>query len=223
MFKVAKLDINRNPFIGLYLAASENAVIYSNFLQERTISTIVDTLKPKITCVTSIGSSYLTGLFSVLNSNGIVVPKFTEDQEISRIKKELGINVYKLDDRFSAVRNNLLANDNACIVNKKISKTDQMRIRDCLGVEVFPTKTKLPTVGSINVVTNKGLLGYNDATDEELNWLSSTLKVNAVRGTCNFGTTATSLGIAANSNGAIVGAMSTGFELGTVHQALSGE
>ncbi len=221
MFSISKLDINRNPFIGLYLSACDDFIIYSSYFPEKEISAVIAALKPKKTCVTNLGNSTLTGLFSAMNSNAVLVPSFSEKEEVKLIEKELGVNVCKIDDRFSAVKNNVILTDKACILNENMPRSEQAKIGDAVGVEVFASKISgLSVVGSVNVATNKGLLAYNHATEQELLWLSKALKVKFRRGTCNFGTVANSLGIVANSKGAVVGSISTGYELGNILSAL---
>lgn len=171
--------------------------------------------------MTNLGNSTLTGLFSAMNSNAVLVPSFAEPEEVKKIEKDLGVNVCKIDDRFSAVKNNVILTDKACILNENMSRGEQKKIGDAVGVEVFASKISgLSVVGSVNVATNKGLLAYNHASEQELLWLSKVLKVKVRRGTCNFGTVANSLGIVANSNGAVVGSISSGYELGNILSAL---
>ncbi len=222
LFSIAKLEINRNPFIGLYLSASDDFLLHSTYVPEKVATSAASILKPKKTCITNLGNSTLTGLFSVMNSNAILVPTFSERDEVKQIESELGIAVCKIDDKFSAVKNNVILTDKACILNPNMSKTQQEKIRDVVGVEVFASKISgISTVGSVNVATNKGLVAYNHAAELELNWLSKALKVKYKRGTCNFGTVANSLGIVANSTGALTGSFSTGHETGTIFEALS--
>ncbi|MFH1247040.1 MAG: translation initiation factor IF-6 [Candidatus Micrarchaeota archaeon] len=224
LFEISKVEINRNPFIGLYLSACDNFLIHSPYVPEKIAETAVSILKPKKTCVTNIGNSNLSGLFSVLNSNACLVPQFADDIEVKKIESELGVNVCKVLDSFSAIKNNVVLTDKACILNPSMPASQQEKIRDAVGVEVFSVGVgEVSTVGSLNVATNKGLLCYNRATEKEFTWLSKVLKVKAVRGTCNFGTVAISLGMVANSKGVLIGGLSTGFEVSNIFEALSGD
>ncbi len=224
MFEVKRLDIHKNPFIGLFFSCSENVLIYSPFLQSESVEKIKSVLKPDRSCCVSVGSSHLTGLFTVLNSHGVVVPEFIEENEMKKIERETGLKVCTVESRFSAVKNNVLANDEAGLVNQRVSKTQREIIAKCLGVGVEPKRISgLSTVGAINLVTNNGLIGYNNASDAELHVLSQFFNVPVVRSTCNFGTSAVGLGVVANCHGALVGSASTGFELGNVYAALSGD
>ena len=224
VYKIAKIEVHQNPFIGLYLTASDEFLLSSHYAPSRWTSVIHETLKPKKTCTVNIANSHLTGLFTIANSQCVIVPRFIEESEVKKIKHELEVNTCKIDDRFSAVKNNVVLTDKICLVNEDLPKSDQNRISDCSGVEVIPWKVNgVHMVGAVNVATNKGLLAFNNALQKEIKWLSKTFGVKPVRGTCNFGTVTTSLGITANSHGALVGSMTTGFETATIYEALSGE
>lgn len=198
-------------------------MLTSPYVSEKVINLAKTVLKPKEICITTIGNSHLTGLFSVANSHGIALPSFVEKNELRKIEL-LGLSVYEVDERFSAIKNNFLVNDKAVVINEHIPKKEYADMSKCFGVTVCTTQlNNLSTIGAVNVVTNKGLLAYNKASERELHWLANEFKVRAVRGTCNFGSVATGLGIVANSHGALVGASTSGFEMSNVFQALSGE
>ncbi|MEW5955684.1 MAG: translation initiation factor 6, partial [Candidatus Micrarchaeota archaeon] len=76
-------------------------------------------------------------------------------------------------------------------------------------------------VGSLNVVTNKGLFACNEASDEELKELEKIFGVPAGKGTANLGSPCNGLCMAANSHGAAVGELTTGFEVQRIYEALS--
>ncbi len=223
-FQVVKIEVNRNPFIGLYLTASDDAVLCSHFVPDNLLRLINDVLKPSKILPVSIADSHLTGIYTAMNSTGVALPGFTDDKTLHFIKRELGVNVCKIDDRFSAVRSNVLVNDSLCMVNAHMARGEHKKLADCFDAEVIPLKFgKVSTIGAVNVVTNKGVLAYNDASENELQLLSKAFKFKAIPATCNFGTPATSFGVIANKNGALIGSNSTGFEAGLVYEALSGE
>ncbi len=221
-FEINKLEVNRNPFIGLYFTASEDTLLCAPSIPQKDLEIAVNTLKPKKICLTFLASSTLVGLFSVANSNGVILPTFIEPSESSKIKKELAINVALIDDKYSAIRNNIVANDKGCLASDIISSQEVKKIRDCLDVEVVKSPVGgIKTVGSVNVATNEGVYGYNGMDEEYSKLLRDVLKVKVGRGTINLGTVANSLGIAANSKGAVVGSLSSGFEISSVYEALS--
>ncbi len=222
-YKVSKFEIYKNPYIGLYISTSDKIAIAPPTLPEKLLPVIKETLQVDTLHLTFLASSTLTGVYSVLNTKGIIVPAFAEDGEIHRLKKELGLNVVKISDPFCAVKNNITVNDKFALCNDYIKKHDLQMIKDALDVEVISLKVgKVHTVGSHNVLTNAGLLAFNEATDQEMEVLRK-FTGTAVKTTVNLGVTAIAAGIVANSKGALVGGSSSGFELGNIYQGLSNQ
>ncbi len=223
MFQIKKIEVHNNPFIGLYLTVCDDFLICSPYVPVKVLKAAEETLKTIKTCMVTIGNSHLTGLLTAANSKCVVVPQFTEEKEVKKIESDLGVAVCKIDDRFSAVKNNILINNNDCIVNRHLPKVDREKISKSCEVQVASSRFSIATVGSVNVVNGNGLLCYNGASEEEMQLLSSVFKVKAIKATCNFGSIATGLGIVANSKGALVGAFSSGFEVAKIFQALSSD
>ena len=220
-YKISKFEIYKNPYIGLYISASDKIALVSPVLPEKLIPVIKETLGVEKLHSTFLASSTLTGIYSVLNKKGVIVPEFAEDNEVHKLKHELGLNVVRISDPFCAVKNNVTVNDKIAFCNHNIKKHDLDKIRDGLGIEVFPVKIgKVNMVGSHNLITNVGSLAFNEATDSEMELLRTHIG-NTVKTTVNLGVTAIAAGVVANSHGALVGSSSSGFELGNIFQGLS--
>jgi translation initiation factor 6 len=71
------------------------------------------------------------------------------------------------------------------------------------------------------VVTNKGGVVNPNTTDWEMERLKKLMRVEAEKGTVNFGSDMVGAGIVANSKGYIAGRDTTGFELGVIESALN--
>lgn len=220
-YSVTRAALYKNPFIGLYLRASETAAFIAQNASDKLKTQVSETLgvpvHPLLLC-----NSNLIGLFVALNATGAVVSASAEKTEIHALKKH-GLNVAVLPDTFGAVSNNILTNDTAALVNPSMDKRYASKIADALGVEVFSQPVAgLKTVGAGNVVTNTGLLAFNDITDVELKLLAKLFKVDSYsRGTSNLGSPFNSLGVVANTKGALVGELTTGFELERIYAALA--
>jgi len=166
-----------------------------------------------------VDQSPLVGILTAMNSNGVVLPQFAEKEEQEILKKK-GLNVVRL--ACFAPGNNILANDRAALVSPAVPTRDARRIGECLGVEVFQDPIAgFSTVGSLNVVTNKGVFACNEASEEELKQLEKLFKASAGKGTANLGSPCNGLSLTANSKGAAVGELTTGFEIQRLYQALS--
>ena len=216
---ILKKNFFGNPFIGLYFATSDSTLIIPPQATKKQIdsySEILDTNPIK----TTIAKSNLNGLFIALNSNGIVVPKLATKKELNELKKS-GLNICVLDTPHSAIGNNILTNDKAAIINPEITETQAKQIEDCLGVEVIQREIAgLKTVGSICITTNKGLLAYNNINENELKELEKIFKVKGGIGTANMGVSFIGICLTANSNGFIIGELTSGYEMQRIDEAL---
>ena len=70
------------------------------------------------------------------------------------------------------------------------------------------------------VVTNKGCLCHPKVSDDEKNQLEALFDVEVMIGTVNHGIPLIGSGLVANSNGAIIGNLTTGIELGRIEESL---
>jgi translation initiation factor 6 len=166
-----------------------------------------------------INESNLLGIYCVLNSNGVVIPSFAEDAEV-KFLKSLGLNVCTLN-RLSP-GNNLLANDYGAWVSPRVHPIQVTQISDCLGVEVTCQRMSVSALAASTMVTNAGLFSSSELPETELKQLEKIFKVKGGVGTTNNGVPYNSFALAANSNGALVGAASSGFETQRVFEALGG-
>jgi translation initiation factor 6 len=219
---IRKTAIERNPFLGLFLRASDSVLLAPPNLPQKVREAAEATLRVNTTRLL-VHQSNLLGVYCCLNSNGVLLPEFAEDAEV-RLLKGLGLNVVRLDSRWGAVGNNVLANDRAALVNPDLPADQAQQVADALGVEVEQAPVSgLKTVGAVNVVTNKGLLAYNHTTEVELKRLESLFKVKGSVGSANMGVPFVGICAVANSRGALLGELSSGFEVQRAYQALSGE
>ncbi|MCX8197654.1 MAG: translation initiation factor IF-6 [Candidatus Micrarchaeota archaeon] len=215
---VVKASNFGNPYVGLFSKASERLVCADITASPKLISALESLGAPVLKA--SIGGAGLSGLFVCMNSNGAVLPSFCSQEEISLFKSH-GLNVEVLSGQFSAVGNNLAANDKGAAANPEIPRMELEKISDCLGVEVVPIRIAgYPTVGSCIAATNSGFLAHNRASEQELKELEGIFGVPGSNCTLNTGVPFVSICLAANSKGAVAGESSTGFELGRAAEAL---
>jgi translation initiation factor 6 len=202
-------DVN----IGFYGKASDKLFI-SSF--EKDFSIIFNVPSKRIT----IGGTEFVGLFSAMNSNGIVLPFIVRDEELEEIKK-FGLDVLVLKERFTAIGNLIVVNDKGAIVSDLLSKKNVKSIEDVLKVEVVQASlVNSKVVGSVCFVTNKGAILHREASDEDVELVKDVLKVEVERGSVNFGSPFVASGIIANSYGALIGSKTSGYELDFILRAL---
>ena len=218
---ISKTSLHKNPFLGLFFRANDELVFGPKNLDARLAALAENTLQAGYAGI-SLNESNLVGLFSAMNSSGCVLPSFAQENEIAAVRK-CGLNVVLLS-RHYACGNNVLCNDSGALLNPAISAADSKRISDALGVEVLhhESLTGTPTVGAMNVVTNKGLLAYNDTPEVELKKMTKFFKVGGTAGTGNMGVAFNGICVCANASGALVGDHTSGYEMQRIYEALFG-
>lgn len=216
--KIERTSFYRNPFAGLFLKTSSKLTLLPKNAPDKLSQQVERVLHTKVVRL-FISQSSLLGIFSALNDNGCVIPDFSEKQDELFLKKE-GLNVCLLKNYSPG--NNILCNNKAALVNPDVPQAEAKKIGDCLGVEVFRQKTGAKTVGAANVVTDRGLLAYNETSDVELKYLEKIFGVKGLAGTSNFGSAFNGFGIIANAKGALMGESTTGVEAQRIFEALGG-
>lgn len=208
--------------VGIFCSCSEEFVLVPYGLDEKNEDILRNELKVDVVPVT-IAGSFLVGVLSVANSNGIIVSDFAYDEEVDNIKKILpDINVVKVGEKFNAVGNLILANNKGAIVTPGMDKKELKKVEDALGVEVVKsTIAGRSYVGSIAIATDAGALLHVETSEDERSLVEEVLKVRTELGTVNNGVTFLKSGIVANKKGAIVGSLTTGPELMIISRALS--
>jgi len=202
-------DVN----IGFYGRATDRLFI-SSF--ERDFSEIFKVPSIRIT----VGGTEFVGLFSAMNSNGIILPFIVRDEELQEIKR-LGLDVLVLKEKFTAIGNLIVANDKGAIVSDLLSEKSIKPIEDVLKVEVVKAVlVNSKIVGSVCFTTNKGAILHREASEEDVELVKSVLKVEVERGSVNLGSPFVSSGIIANSFGALIGSKTSGYELDVILRVL---
>jgi translation initiation factor 6 len=200
--------------------ATDRFVFVSPHVSEKDLDTIERTFNLPLVQST-IATMNVVGLVAVANSNGILVPYTTSDEELEILRNSSEVPVEWIDSKMTALGNIIIANDSGAICHPEFDRAAREKIADTLGVEVVAgTIAKLPIVGANMVATNNGGVIHPMATDEEIEIVSQLLKVEVEVGTVNRGSPYTSLGVLANVDGMIAGSDTTGVELAHVSQVL---
>ena len=216
----AKLKIHGDNFIGAYCITSENISMTGYDLRKKDIDVFLSTLKTTPEHFT-LGGSDLIGLFSRINSNGILLSNISYSSEVKKIKdKHRDLNVQVLESDLNAIGNNILLNDKLAIVNPDYKENDIKIISDIFGVEVLKMEIAgYKTVGAHNILTNKGMVVNNNVEDEEFKKLKEISK-NISQSTANLGSLSIGLCAIANSNGVIFGKDTSGYEMASIQDGL---
>jgi translation initiation factor 6 len=209
--------------IGLFAKAGEKLLLGSRQLRDRDMAKVADLLEIKAAKI-SIAGSELIGIFSAMNSNGLLLPKIASQQEIEIVKnlvRPLSMNVLVVGSDFTAIGNLVLCNDRGAVLSPLLTRKEARVISDCLGVECdFQKVAGLDNIGSCGIATNSGCLLHRDASEEELDAIQDILKVETDVGTANFGSPFVGSCTIANSRGVVAGASTTGFEMARMMEVL---
>lgn len=215
------LDLFGSASIGVYSLVTEKMAIVPPVVSENKAKKLEEWLKLRV-IRTMVGDSVLIGALASANSNGIILPHFTREEEVKAIKSvSPEINVAVMKTRRTAYGNMVLTNDFGAIVDPRIKGADLKRIVDTLGVEAVPGEIAgLPYVGSLAIATNKGVLAHPLLKEEEQKLLEDVLKVPVDVGTINCGIPYVATGLMGNSHTVVAGSLTTGPELFIIGQAL---
>jgi translation initiation factor 6 len=211
---ISKTNILGNSSLGIFAISTNKYSLVPLGIKESSVRTISDTLNVEIV-KTSIANSVLVGTLVAGNSDTIFLPSNVTQKEIVDISKleNNGTEIIELDSKFTALGNLIVINDKGAIVSDILEKKAQNQIKNALKFEVtVGSLLGSPLVGSIAMCTNRGALVHPLLSEEEIDEISSILRVRTDVCTVNRGIPYPRVGILANSKGAILGGDSTGPE-----------
>ncbi len=216
---IRRINMGGSPNLGVAISATEKIAIVPPTILDGMVDLIGECLDVSV-IKTPISGSNLTGALTCGNSKGIVVSKYTFDNEIEIIRNE-GIEIERIPDKLTAVGNIILANDSGALVHPLLSDKSIEIISNVLDVEVQKGSiANFKITGSVATATNKGVLVHPAASHDELESLEQLFKTHADVGTVNNGTQLVGACAVANSNGVLVGLNTTGPELARIEEAL---
>lgn len=208
-----------SDFIGVYIRTYEDVTFVPRSIDDETGETLHKCLGTDVHRVLT-SDTQLIGTMMMGNDHGFIVNDGLNPAELRRISGDRCVSVLK--DKLNAVGNDIIANDHSAIVHKGFSKSSMKKIEDCLDVEVIRTTIGgIRTVGSVAVITPKGMLVTPTVSEEELEFLSGFFKIQVKPGTANFGSIFVGSSMVANSHGIVVGDSTTPIEIGRIDDVLS--
>ena len=217
--EIHPIDVYSSPNIGVFLNAAENLLLAPRGLTPTKIERISSLLQVRAV-ETAVGSSRLLGPLIAMNSNGIVVSRMMEEQEISLLAQDTGLMVVRLPGKYTAVGNLIAVNDNGALVSSLLPKDCIDAVRKTLDVHVEPMAiASYSQIGVMIAPTNGGAIIHPAASEREIDQVSSILNVKVTVATVNKGVPFVSSGIVANSKSLIVGSLTSGPELAMLSQA----
>lgn len=210
---IFRYDLYKSPNVGIFAKSNDKLVLLPHGYAETKLKKITEILETEPLFV-SIAGNRIIGPMVVLNNNGMILPSTASDDELVYLKRITGLNVAKLDSKYTAIGNLISTNDKGAIVSPLFKNELDKQIGDVLGVEVHTMSiADFNQTGSIIVSTNNGAAVHPKATEKEVETISSVLKVEVEPLTINGGIPYLSSGMVWNSKSLIVGSLTTGPEL----------
>ncbi|MFQ6011393.1 MAG: translation initiation factor IF-6 [Nitrososphaerales archaeon] len=217
---IFKFDVYRNSNVGVYLRANEDFILVPMGLARSKIVKLEANLEVRA-LTTSVGGSRLLGPMLAMNSHGIILSKIASDQEVKDLRKHTGLEVERIDMKYTSVGNLVCANDNGALVSRIVPTLIAHKISDILDVPVESLGLgNYYQVGAMILATNSGGVIHPLAGDREIDIVKDLLKVEVEAGTVNSGVPFVTSGIIANARHAIVGSHTSGLELAILSRAL---
>ncbi|MEM4397688.1 MAG: hypothetical protein QW757_03645, partial [Candidatus Woesearchaeota archaeon] len=158
----------------------------------------------------------------------LFVPEIMFESELKELER-LKIKYKVLKTELTALGNNLLIVENKIIANPDFKDSLLKEIEKEFNFKIKKGKiSELNIIGSLAKGNKKGVLVSTEIKDFELNFLNDFLnekqknndKILLTKGTLNFGSPYVSSAFICNSNGFIVGDISTGVEIQNLDEAL---
>ncbi|KAA2282399.1 translation initiation factor IF-6 [Candidatus Nitrosocosmicus sp. SS] len=210
---IFRYDLYKSPNVGIFAKSNDKFVLLPFGYAETKLKKITEIMETEPIYV-SIAGNRIIGPMVVLNNNGMILPSTASEDELIYLKRLTGLNVAKLDSKYTAVGNLISTNDKGAIISPLFKGEFDKYIGDILGVEVHTMSVaEFNQTGSTVVSTNTGAAVHPKATEQEVDVISSVLKVEAEPLTINGGIPYLSSGMIWNSRSLIVGTLTTGPEL----------
>jgi translation initiation factor 6 len=211
--EINMLDVYRSCNIGVFLKCNEKVILVPKGLAPTKAEKLSSFVKVPYVHA-SIDGLRLLGPLIAMNSNGILVSRFIEEDELRSLKTETGVNVERFPSNYNAIGNLIAVNDFGGIASSLFSKPQVKLIQDILGVPVERMNVAgYLTVGSLIFSTNVGTLVHPLTSEKEIQEIKSILKTDLTPCTINGGVPFISSGILGNSKGIAVGSLTNGTEL----------
>lgn len=203
----------KTPNIGIFAKANDSTLLVPFGFAETKTHKLADYLQAKVV-YTSVAGTRLIGPMTVMNNNGILLPSIASEEEVQILKQATGLNVEKVESRFTAIGNLIATNDNGAISSPVLDGELDRQVQDVLGVPVHSmTIGSYVQAGSMIVATNGGAGVHPRATEDEIKTVSEVLQVPAEPVTVNGGVPFLSSGLITNTKAVVVGSLTSGPEL----------
>ncbi|MCX8146913.1 MAG: translation initiation factor IF-6 [Candidatus Woesearchaeota archaeon] len=212
-------SFHNNPHIGLYMFVTNEYCLLGYNIKRRLKEQIEDVLKVPVYHQLIYGTPF-AGIFCAGNSKKLLLPHIVYDDELKQIER-LNIDYEIIKTRLTALGNNILCNNNGCMVNPDFEEDAKGKISKALGIKVHTGRiADLKTVGSLAVMNSAYCICHTNTTEKEIKRIKEIFKVECETGTVNMANPYLRSGVACNDHGVIIGDHSGGPEVVHIEQSL---
>lgn len=206
-------EVYRSANIGIFLKTNEKYCLVPRGMASTKTDKIGELLKSRIV-QSSVASSRLLGPLAAMNSRGIIVSRLADDEEINDLQDQTGLNVARLESRFTSVGNLIATNDRGAVISDVFGEESARDVERTLEVPVKRMRIgSFIQVGAMIAATNSGALVHPVANEKEIALITSALGFEPEPATINGGVPFISSGFVGNSKGILVGGLTRGAEL----------
>lgn len=219
--KIVLGTVRQSPFVGIFCIATEKRVFVPAGISKKEEKALAGLFGVEMVKA-SVANSPLLGVLAAANSRGMLLGSVAEESE-ERELKQAGIKVKRLEG-ITAVGNLLAANDSRGVCSSVFSEKAVKGIEGFLGIELArATVAGSDVVGASIVATNKGFLLNKMAQEKEARAIEKHFGVEGMMATANSGDHFVGNSVVANSEAAMAGSATTGFELARIDEGLRGQ
>ncbi|MDO8648087.1 MAG: translation initiation factor IF-6 [Candidatus Diapherotrites archaeon] len=216
--KIFRENIKQSPYLGIFSTVTEEIALVPESTEQKEMKKLEAALEVEA-IKASIASSSLIGILCKGNTNGFVVPEIAEKQEIKDLESK-GLK-FKVIKGNLALGNLIAVNEEKAVLSSIIPKKQREEIAKFLKVEAIEAKIAgNELVGSSMVLTSKGFLMNNKASQKEFDKIRDFLKLEGKATTANYGDSYIGNSIIANSKAIIAGSLTTNIEIMKIQEGL---
>lgn len=223
MVHVAKMSFNNDPNVGLYCAVSDKVCLVGKTASSKQVKKLEEVFGVPVIKANVYGTA-LVGIFASVCNDTVLLPDVVFERELEEIRAaatKLKLKVKTIKTEKTALANNILCNSDVGIVSTKFTKSEVKKLKKILGVKLKQMDLAgMNTPGSAGVLTSRGGLFSPNLADDEVAKVEKLVGFEIGLGSINMGSPIIHSGVVANSNGFIVGDLSSGYEIGRVEESL---
>ncbi len=216
---VALMEFEGNPNIGLFFFVNDKFAILGKQVDEKKRKEIENVLEVPLYTTQVLGTDLL-GIFLSGNNEILLTPKLYDHElkTLQEICSKHDVKLIEIEDKLNTLGNNMCLGDSEIIINSNYSKQFKEHIKKATKLKII--ELNHPEFSSAGAVCtfSKGKYYVSQELNEEL--VKDFLDKIAGVGSINSGSPFVASGIVANSNGVLLGSLSSTIEIQEVVENL---